>query len=88
MSRFQQQHEQPRHPAIREFWIGEENNRIVIGIFDDAKAGQTKEELLPVQGEGMLSFEPYQDGFIIGSGNLLYCFVDDMGNLDLEPVAP
>ncbi|MCL1914758.1 MAG: hypothetical protein FWG10_12995, partial [Eubacteriaceae bacterium] len=35
-------------------------------------------------------FEPYQDGFKIGidTDNLLYCFVDDIGNLCLELVAP
>ncbi|MCL1914715.1 MAG: hypothetical protein FWG10_12780 [Eubacteriaceae bacterium] len=41
---------------IKEFWVDEENNKIVVGIFDDGKARQTKEELLSALGESMLSF--------------------------------
>jgi len=37
---------------------------------------------------GTVVFEPCQDGFIIGGDDLLYCFIDGMGNLNLEPVVP
>ncbi|MCL1914329.1 MAG: hypothetical protein FWG10_10770 [Eubacteriaceae bacterium] len=48
--------QRPDNENIKEFWVDEENNRVVVGIVEDDKAGQTKKELLSALGEGMVSF--------------------------------
>lgn len=45
-----------KYKIIKEFWIDIENNKVVVGIFEDAKTEQIKKELLSVLGEDMISF--------------------------------